>query len=181
MRMISFRMSMRAAAMTLCALAAMTGCGSTNNTTNTDASTGVSVARGQTVVTNLGCASCHQSATAADGVLSGQTTPRPGTMAYGLNITPDMETGIGSWSDAQIITALRTGVDDEGHSLCATMPRYPQLSNDDAASIVAYLRSIPAVHREVPESQCGGGDASTNTDASATTDTGATADAASRD
>ncbi|MFO0607967.1 MAG: cytochrome c [Polyangiales bacterium] len=133
------------------ALAALLGCGS-----DTPAAGGVSAARGQSLVASNVCGSCHQSSNAADGILSGQTSPRPGTMAYGVNLTPDNDTGIGSWTTAQIVTAIRTGVDDEGESLCSTMPRYATMSDDDAASIAAYLKSIPAVHREVPESMCSG-------------------------
>src|SRR5580658_686505 len=43
------------------------------------------------------CYACHQSDHEADGILSGQSYPRPGTWAYGPNLTPDPNTGIGGW------------------------------------------------------------------------------------
>jgi hypothetical protein len=108
---------------------------------------------GAIVVTERGCARCHQSPNPDDGVLSGQTAPRPGTHAYGANLTPDMETGIGGWSDAMILRAIRAGVDDGAKPLC-TMPHYEDLSPDEGAQIVAYLRGLEPVRREIPASRC---------------------------
>jgi mono/diheme cytochrome c family protein len=139
---------------------AMNACGSdsndSNNNNNTGGSTGdTAVARGKQAVASYACATCHQSSNSADGVLSGQTTPVAGTTTvYGPNLTPDMDTGLGSWTDDQIKAAIRTGVDDEGEMLCPQMMRYSTLSDSQVSDIVAYLRSIPAVHREIPESSC---------------------------
>ncbi len=105
-------------------------------------------------VATRGCRECHQSPNLADGVLSGQTTPRPGTRVYGRNLTPDEETGLGSWTDDAVMRAMRSGVDDQGESLCAPMPRFADMSDDEARRIVAYLRSLPPVHREIPEGIC---------------------------
>ena len=102
----------------------------------------------------LGCASCHAS---PGGSLAGQSEPRPGTSAFGSNLTPDDATGLGAWSDDAIVGAMRDGVDDEGAPLCPTMPRFV-LSDADARAIVAYLRSLPAETNEVPESTCGPGE-----------------------
>lgn len=66
------------------------------------------------------------------------------------NITPDEETGIGAWTDGEILRAIREGVDRDGNALVPVMPMYAMLSDDDARSIVAYLRTIPAVRRSVP-------------------------------
>ncbi len=60
------------------------------------------------------------------------------------NITPDEQTGIGSWTDAQIVAAIRDGVAPDGSSLCETMARYP-LSDEQAADVVEFLRGIPPV------------------------------------
>jgi mono/diheme cytochrome c family protein len=89
------------------------------------------------------CAVCHQSANPADGTLSGQAAP-----FYGTNLTPDVATGLGGWADVQIVRALRAGVDNQGGAICAPMPRYPQMSDDEADAIVAYLRALPAVRRD---------------------------------
>jgi hypothetical protein len=119
------------------------------------------VARGLFYVTARGCPSCHQSKNAADGTLSGTTTPRQGTMAYPANLTPDVDTGIGSWSDDLVVRAMLTGVDDEAQPLCPPMPHFDgtggdgrPMTEDEKMSIVAYLRSLPPVHHEIPQSSC---------------------------
>lgn len=63
------------------------------------------------------------------------------------NITPDPKTGIGSWSDDQILRAIREGVRADGSALFGMMPyhNYRVLSDEDAKSIVVYLRTIPAI------------------------------------
>lgn len=105
---------------------------------------------GKALAGSLACASCH----GAD--LSGSDTPigAAGALAYPPNLTPDQDTGLGSWSDDQIARAITTGVDDEEQPLCNAMPRFTTLSSDDVASVVAYLRSLPAVAHDVPESEC---------------------------
>jgi len=67
------------------------------------------------------------------------------------NITPDQETGIGSWTDAEIARAIREGVDEDGVSLIV-MPSYNYhvLSDADVAAIVGYLRNLQPVSNEVP-------------------------------
>ncbi len=111
--------------------------------------------QGKTIVAERGCASCHQASDDGAGVLSGQTRPRPGTHAYAANLTPDEETGLGSWTDDEIARAIREGKDDQGAALCSTMPRFSDLSDADVAAVVAYLRTLAPVKRQIPESQCG--------------------------
>ncbi|MCB1022691.1 MAG: c-type cytochrome [Acidobacteria bacterium] len=62
------------------------------------------------------------------------------------NITPDAETGIGAWSDDEVLRAIREGVDNHGEVLFPMMPytTYRSLPDEDAYAIVAYIRSIPA-------------------------------------
>jgi len=106
----------------------------------------------------FGCRNCHQSMNAADGLLSGQTSPRPMTMAYGSNLTPDMATGLGSWTEDQVVRAIREGMDETGRTLCRTMPRYGSLPTpmtvEQARMIAQYLRTLPAVNRMIPASMC---------------------------
>lgn len=67
------------------------------------------------------------------------------------NLTPDKETGIGSYTDGEVLRAMREGVGKDGHALFPQMPfvTYAQtLSDDDALSIVAYLRTLPAVKND---------------------------------
>jgi hypothetical protein len=75
--------------------------------------------------------------------------------AYSSNITPDPETGIGKWSDAQVVLAIREGRRPDGSLIGPPMPfgLYRSLSDNDVQAIVAYLRSVPAVKNVVPKSQ----------------------------
>jgi hypothetical protein len=116
-----------------------------------DAAAQTPAARGAELVHSLGCPTCHDP---GDGTLAGQTAPRPGTMAYPANLTPDHDTGIGDWSDDQIVRAVRTGIDDGGRMLCAPMPQF-QVTDAEAQDLVAYLRSLAPVHHEIPDSDCG--------------------------
>lgn len=74
--------------------------------------------------------------------------------AYAPNITMDPETGIGGWTDAEIIRAIREGVTPSGHVIRPPMPvgLYRGMSDADAAALVAYMRSLPAVKNDLPDS-----------------------------
>jgi mono/diheme cytochrome c family protein len=73
----------------------------------------------------------------------------PGTLVA-RNLTPDPETGIGAWTDGEIVRAIREGVSRDGRPLFPLMnyPGYRDLSDDDALSIVAYLRTRKPVRRD---------------------------------
>ena len=75
--------------------------------------------------------------------------------AHAPNITPDKETGIGSWSDAEIVTAIREGRRPDGSIIGPPMPigLYRGISDRDAAAIVAYLRQVAPVRNAVPRSE----------------------------
>lgn len=96
--------------------------------------------RGQMLVEHNECATCHQENFAGFTVFP--------------NITPDEATGIGSWTDEQIISAIRDGVDADGKSMCPTMMRY-SFEPEQLSDIVAFLRGIPPVERKIT-SQCPG-------------------------
>jgi len=68
------------------------------------------------------------------------------------NITPDPETGIGTWSDDQVARAIREGVRADGSALFPLMPymEFATLDDEDVKSIVVYLRTIPPVRHTVP-------------------------------
>ncbi|MBL8305486.1 MAG: c-type cytochrome [Rubrivivax sp.] len=74
--------------------------------------------------------------------------------AVAPNITPDAETGIGRWTDAQIVAAIREGKRPDGTVIGPPMPigLYRGLSDTDVAAIVAYLRSVPAVKNATAKS-----------------------------
>jgi hypothetical protein len=69
------------------------------------------------------------------------------------NITPDPETGLGSWSDGEIIRAVREGVAKDGHALFPMMPYQAlrAMADEDANAIVVYLRSLKPIRKETPE------------------------------
>ncbi len=134
--------------MLLLAASAIVAC--SGSTSETLAPASAPEQRGERLVEDRACMTCHAPS------LAGTDTARPGTRVYARNLTPDAETGIGGWSDADVVRAIRAGVDDQGQSLCPQMPRFADLSDEDAAAIVAYLRSLPAVYHEVAASQCGG-------------------------
>ncbi|MEX2272831.1 MAG: cytochrome c [Vicinamibacterales bacterium] len=71
------------------------------------------------------------------------------------NITPDKETGIGNWTDDEIARAIREGVSRDGRALFAIMPyqNFRAMSDEDLASVVVYLRTVPAVRNVVPRTQ----------------------------
>ena len=124
------------------------------------------VNRGRYLVEIAGCAACH-----TDGALIGEpsaamllagsrlgiayTNPLRGTypgVAYPSNLTPDPRTGLGSWSDAQIAGAIRSGDlgSSTGHLIVMSWPLYRHMADDDVNAIVMYLRSIPAIEHQVP-------------------------------
>jgi mono/diheme cytochrome c family protein len=64
---------------------------------------------------------------------------------YPPNLTPDLENGLGAWSDEEIIAAIRSGVRPDGRELAPIMPwrNYATYTDEDVADLVAYLRSLP--------------------------------------
>jgi cytochrome c553 len=75
--------------------------------------------------------------------------------AYASNITPDPETGIGKWTDAQLARAIREGIRPDGSVIGPPMPImfYRGLADDDLKAIIAYLRAQPPVKNAVPKSE----------------------------
>ena len=67
------------------------------------------------------------------------------------NITPDKETGAGTWTDDMIARAIREGVGHDGRALSWQMPYvvFKNLADEDLAAVIVYLRSLPAVHNVV--------------------------------
>lgn len=71
---------------------------------------------------------------------------------YASNITPDPTNGIGKWTDAQIITAIRSGRRPNGERLIPVHPYtvFNGMAEQDLQDVVAYLRSVPPVNQPVP-------------------------------
>jgi mono/diheme cytochrome c family protein len=118
------------------------------------------VERGKYLVTIAGCNDCHTPGYFLGKPDFSQTLAGsevgfaiPGVGAFvGRNLTPDKETGLGSWTDDQIISAITAGVRPDGRRLAPIMPwqELSHLSSEDAHAIVAYLRSLPPVKNAIP-------------------------------
>jgi len=119
------------------------------------------VKRGEYLVNGPGaCSNCHGTRNPDFSIPEGMEFAGgfhivdPAFDVYGANITPDKETGIGNWTDEQIIKAIREGVNPDGKVNFPPMPSptYNNMSDDDVKAMVAYLRTLKPVHHEVPES-----------------------------
>lgn len=118
------------------------------------------VERGQYLAHIMDCGGCHNTGaftpapnveTPLAGSGIGFQVPGLGTF-YPPNLTPDAETGLGKWSDDEIVVAFTTGLRPDGRQLAPTMPwmSYGHISAEDAAALVAYLRSLKPVSNKVP-------------------------------
>jgi len=105
------------------------------------------IARGRYIATVSGCTTCHTAR------LAGGHEERLGNGATWCapNITMDRETGIGAWTDAQIIAAIRDGQRPDGSAILGLHPAayYRQMTDEDANAVVAYMRSMPAVGNRI--------------------------------
>ena len=104
----------------------------------------------------VACGNCH-TPQGPDGPLPGMElaggleVETPDFTAVSANITPDKGSGIGRWTDAQIVTAIREGRRPDGSIIGPPMPigLYRGMSDNDALAIVAYLRSVKPVDNKV--------------------------------
>jgi mono/diheme cytochrome c family protein len=106
------------------------------------------IARGEYLTRVGGCFSCH-TAPGAEPLAGGRALATPFGTFYSPNITPDRDTGIGGWTEADFRRALRQGLRPDGTNYFPVFP-YPSFTNigdDDARAIWAYLLSRPPVRR----------------------------------
>jgi mono/diheme cytochrome c family protein len=113
------------------------------------------------VETIAGCGNCH-TPHLPDGSLDPNMSfagafviEEPNFRAYAKNITPDMETGIGSWTEEQIVNAIRNAQRPDGKFLGPPMSFawYKRMSDTDAYAIAAYLKTVRPIRNVVPESR----------------------------
>jgi mono/diheme cytochrome c family protein len=80
----------------------------------------------------------------------GNGMPDPtGKLVYTANLTPDAETGIGNWSEADFVKALRDGVRPDGRLIRYPMVRRPEFTEGEAKAIYAYLKTLPPIRNDV--------------------------------
>ncbi len=121
----------------------------------------IAVERGKYLVEVLGtCGNCHtpkgpQGPIAEKHMAGGFKIEEPFGVAVTPNITPDKETGIGTWTDEEIIRAIREGKRKDGRTLGPPMAYYlyRNLSDSDVRAMVAYLRTLKSIKNTVPPSQ----------------------------
>lgn len=116
--------------------------------------------RGAYLATIMDCGGCHTT-----GALVGKPDPArhlagsnvgfqiPGLgIFYPPNLTPDDETGLGAWSEVDIVKAVRTGERPDGRILAPVMPyhNYGKLTDADALALASYLKSLPAIRHQTP-------------------------------
>ncbi len=119
------------------------------------------VARGEYLVEGIAaCGNCHSGRNDEGEFVPGMeyagnfVIEEVPFIAYAPNITPDPETGIGEWTDEEIERAIREGIARDGRVMIPPMayPYFRDISSNDMAAIIAYLRSVPPVRNEVPAS-----------------------------
>jgi mono/diheme cytochrome c family protein len=111
--------------------------------------------RGQYVATEADCMSCH-TAPGGQPYAGGYPLKSPLGTLYGPNITPDPDTGIGTWSEADFAKALRQGVGKDGSYLYPAMPYedYTKMTAADMDALWAYMRSVRPVKNTPPRIRC---------------------------
>jgi mono/diheme cytochrome c family protein len=126
-------------------------------------STPARLERGKYIATSMGCFYCHSPhdfksrehpiPSGMEG--AGQQLPYtdlPGRI-IAPNLTPDKETGAGNWTDDMLARAIREGIGHDDRPLFPIMPyeHYRSMPDEDVASVVVYLRSLPAVKNPLPK------------------------------
>lgn len=118
------------------------------------------VERGKYLVSFSGCSDCHtpgyffgkpDMARYLGGSEVGFEMPGLGVF-HGPNLTSDPETGLGNWTEAQIVTALTTGARPDGRILAPIMPwkSFAGMKPEDVEAIASFLKTLPPVKNKVP-------------------------------
>jgi len=134
-------------------------------TARTFQSTPARLERGKYIASSMGCLYCHSPhdwSKREEPILPGMDgagqklvyTDLPGRV-IAPNLTPDKETGAGNWTDDTFARAIREGIGHDGRALFPIMPypHYRTMPDEDLASVVVYLRSLPAVRNPLPETE----------------------------
>ena len=112
------------------------------------------VAKGNYLAHAAGCVTCHtEDKEGAVPLAGGRALESPFGTFYSPNITPDIESGIGAWSDDDFVTALWDGLNPEGEHYFPAFPfpSYTGVSRADALAMKAYLFSLEPAVNQSPE------------------------------
>jgi mono/diheme cytochrome c family protein len=112
------------------------------------------IEHGRYMATAADCAACH-TATGGQPFAGGGALETPFGILVAPNITPDVETGIGGWTDDQFVEAVRTGIGHGGIHLYPAMPYtyYTKMTREDVIAIRAYLDTVQPVRNLVQANQ----------------------------
>jgi mono/diheme cytochrome c family protein len=109
------------------------------------------MAKGQYVFALAGGCACH---TVPKGPLNagGREFPIPTGAVYSTNITSDKETGLGAWTDQQILDAITKGISRDGSRILPVMPyeKYSGMAQQDLKALIAYLRTLKPIKKTTP-------------------------------
>lgn len=107
------------------------------------------IKKGEYLVKAGDCIACHTSEDNRQPFAGGLPIKTPFGTIYSTNITPDKQTGIGSWTDEEFVRALREGISPTGSFYFPVFPYiyFNKLTNEDALAIRAYLNAIPPVQK----------------------------------
>ncbi len=110
------------------------------------------IANGELLYHAAGCLSCHKPAPELANVdaslpAGGAPLKTPVGTFYPKNLTPDRETGIGAWTDAEFVNAVQRGISPSGEHLIPALPytSYAHMKLEDVLDIRAYLATLPPV------------------------------------
>jgi mono/diheme cytochrome c family protein len=114
------------------------------------------LAKGRYLAVAADCEACHTKE-GGEPFAGGRPLETDFGTIHTTNITPDAETGIGSWSDADFLRAVHEGIAKDGTRLYPAFPyaSYTHLTDEDVLAIKAYLFSLPAVKSTAPENTLG--------------------------
>jgi mono/diheme cytochrome c family protein len=110
------------------------------------------VERGEYLTRAADCVVCH-TAPGGEPFAGGRAFVLPFGTLYSTNITPDVETGIGGYTDADFLNSIHKGIGRGGVKLYPAMPdaSYTYMSDADALAIMAYLFSLKPLHAPAPQ------------------------------
>jgi mono/diheme cytochrome c family protein len=146
--------ALRAAAV-LAALAALASCKLSVAGQPATAQDFAEIERGRYLTAVADCTACHTDPADGKPFAGGRPVPTPFGTVLAANITPDEQTGIGSWTLEQFDAAVRQGRRADGKRLYPAMPYpyYTKMSRSDVEAIRAYLLTLAPVHKQVDTNQ----------------------------